>query len=168
MFSFVDIRLGLLLAAAVLVVRGQGEDDGEYMIFTPAFTQMLGWGDWRTPEGGGLFASDLRSKSFRNDLRRKKCLFIPICVFKKKKFNLLEMVIFPSCGIVLCLLRMRTVWCPEAKDALKQKRDADERKRKRVLLISRFLVCLCSVVLFSRLITGYNRLFLDYTDPSFA
>ncbi|GAA6073900.1 collagen, type I, alpha 1b isoform X1, partial [Tachysurus ichikawai] len=30
MFSFVDIRLGLLLAAAVLVARGQGEDDSEY------------------------------------------------------------------------------------------------------------------------------------------
>ncbi|XP_016102038.1 collagen alpha-1(I) chain-like [Sinocyclocheilus grahami] len=30
MFSFVDIRLGLLLAAAVLVVRGQGEDDSSF------------------------------------------------------------------------------------------------------------------------------------------
>ncbi|CAG06574.1 unnamed protein product [Tetraodon nigroviridis] len=30
MFSFVDIRLALLLSAAVLLVRGQGEDDSKY------------------------------------------------------------------------------------------------------------------------------------------
>lgn len=30
MFSFVDIRLALLLSAAVLLARGQGEDDSKY------------------------------------------------------------------------------------------------------------------------------------------
>lgn len=30
MFSFVDIRLALLLSAAALLVRGQGEDDSKY------------------------------------------------------------------------------------------------------------------------------------------
>lgn len=30
MFSFVDIRLALLLSATVLLVRGQGEDDSKY------------------------------------------------------------------------------------------------------------------------------------------
>lgn len=33
MFSFVDFRLGLLLAAVVLTARGQGEDDSEYLSF---------------------------------------------------------------------------------------------------------------------------------------
>jgi len=51
MFSFVDIRLGLLLTAAVLMVKGQEEEDSEYMIFTPAFAKMLDRRDWRTQEG---------------------------------------------------------------------------------------------------------------------
>lgn len=33
MFSFVDIRLALLLSAAVLLARGQGEDDSKYQTF---------------------------------------------------------------------------------------------------------------------------------------
>lgn len=38
MFSFVDMRLALLLSAAVLLVRAQGEDDGR---FHHCFTELL-------------------------------------------------------------------------------------------------------------------------------
>ena len=36
MFSFVDLRLALLLGAAVLLVRAQGEDDRKSSLFTGA------------------------------------------------------------------------------------------------------------------------------------
>lgn len=36
MFSFVDLRLALLLSAAVLLVRAQGEDDRKFHHFTGA------------------------------------------------------------------------------------------------------------------------------------
>lgn len=36
MFSFVDLRLALLLGAAVLLVRAQGEDDRKFHHFTGA------------------------------------------------------------------------------------------------------------------------------------
>ena len=52
MFSFVDIRLALLLSAAVLLARGQGEDDSKYH-----FSELLSLslflgpsGCWRAPQ----------------------------------------------------------------------------------------------------------------------
>lgn len=35
MFSFVDLRLALLLSAAVLLVRAQGEDDRKFLYCLP-------------------------------------------------------------------------------------------------------------------------------------
>lgn len=45
MFSFVDIRLALLLSAAVLLAKGQGEDDSKYQteIFFCFFLFIFGW-----------------------------------------------------------------------------------------------------------------------------
>lgn len=44
MFSFVDLRLALLLSAAVLLVRAQGEDDRKFHHFTgPSQPFFLNW-----------------------------------------------------------------------------------------------------------------------------
>lgn len=97
MFSFVDIRLGLLLCAVVLVVRGQGEDDSEYMIFTPAFLQRClteEIGELKRGIFSCLVASDLQSKTSWECLEEEiKTTFL----FSSTFFYLLENVIFPSC-----------------------------------------------------------------------
>ena len=45
MFSFVDIRVALLLSAAVLLARGLSEEDGKYNFHTAQFLQKKRLGD---------------------------------------------------------------------------------------------------------------------------
>lgn len=53
MFSFVDIRLALLLSAAVLLARGQGEDDSKYHFQTLIWVVLGLWHpqDVESPQG---------------------------------------------------------------------------------------------------------------------
>ena len=88
MFSFVDIRLALLLSAAVLLARGQGEDDRKYLFHTLIW---LVWGlvaprdvdrargccagcwDWLSSAGSlapvmGMRCNSVRLQASRNSL----------------------------------------------------------------------------------------------------
>lgn len=62
MFSFVDLRLALLLSAAVLLVRAQGEDDRKFLhclldlpgsFFFKIVVRQLGFESGSSPSLGG-------------------------------------------------------------------------------------------------------------------
>lgn len=139
MFSFVDIRLGLLLAAAVLVVRGQEEEDSEYIWFLLLLLQRCLTEEIGELKRGNfqLVASDLRSKTSWECLEEgEKLPFLFSSTFLSSRNcnfphlgNARGIVFFPR-ALVCCARAVTcsvTMWCPRAKDALKEKRDTDER-----------------------------------------